>query len=1796
MIQNLCRFVLAALVFGLGILPLPAKSIKLRSQILTPAASKTASQYKIAPAPVATNGLFLIQFTGPVETEWRQQLKALGVDLIRYVPDDTFIARFQQAVPDQVNALPFVTWVGAYRPEYKIHPQATVAARTALLANAPVKVSILLSPLATPKEIAQVRALLVSVSHQSRLRQGSVVRGTLAPARLTELAQSGAVLWIESTPRRILLDETASKIVGGDDGATGTPTLTQQAGFDGTGVTVSVADTGLDTGDMNTMSPDLSGRVDALLYYGSLTNAADEHSHGTHVAGIVAGNAALGEADASGARYGLGVAPGAHLVAQRIFDGDGNAADPFPSDETITHDAVRAGAKIGSNSWGTDTQGAYDIDCAAFDELVRDADAATAVAEPYILEFSAGNAGPASQTMDSPAAAKNVLATGASENGGQLAFGIYDDGPDTMADFSSRGPCEDGRTKPDVVAPGTFIASLLSAAASDQFAWMPISDNYIYMGGTSQAGPHASGAAAVFVQYYQSRHTNAVPSPALVKAALINSAVELDQANGGPGPIPNNDEGWGRISLPNLIVTDPTNAPRIGEFIDQTTPLTNAQIFEHHVFVRSAVEPLKITMAYTDEPGFPGAIPALVNDLDLEVVAPDGKIYRGNQFIGGESIPNAATADNLNNVEGVHLAQPVPGDYTVRVRARNVVQDARVDTAAVDQDFALVISGDLSRTGIGAVLFDRGHYTAPGTIGVTVFDAGRAASNSVSVGVTNLTELNGQRITLPAVTGVTGLFTGAVNTVVGGGPVAGSLAIHNGAAIEARYVDVHGVTRTATATARLLPPVLSNLVAAVDLGLMTVTWQTDEPANSVIRYSTNLTFNLAVTNGDLTTDHLLRLPNLVAGLTYHFFVSSTDEAGNTASNNNGGSYYSFVAVKTPTVLLVDAYEPADGSPLIDDGVYTNALTASGYSFAFWKVTARGGTPQLADLKPFQVVIWRFTDDAINYTGTNNTLSPAQQFAIQSYVASGGSFFASAMEILSRLGDVPFRKNVLQVGKFVVNSDPFGLPGANFDEDFGVPAITGLAASPITRGLDAPLDYTNYPSFDLGPDFPGYGPDFSDTFTPTTNATAIVFEKTSGRVCGVSYPRAGLDTAGRVVFLSFPIDALLAGGSGPNNETNLLRNILDFLVPGVNGVGAVTLDSSAYTLPDLIGVELGDTDLIGAGHTQVAFASSSATNIVNITLNETAHAGLFHGFIALVATNPPATNQLRAVNGDTITARYFDVSAGSNVTATAVVDTVPPVITNIAAAPKYFEATVSWKTSKPTDALVQFGESQLLGRTAYVSESATNHAVTLAGLVANRNYYFQVVSRDVAGNTTVDDNQENLYTLHTLAAASTPWTDSLESGATNWTVISGGGAQVDWQLGVPHNDRATNAHSPPNAWGSNLTGKAIDYADSYLFSPPIDLTLASAATLNFWQNFDFTSPDLIELGELMIATNFNTEAAVSIYTYTNTATTNWQPATISLTPYVGKTIMVVWHYAEFTIGGTPPAGWLVDDVSITASNLQTGVLRITNNLWQSHFTLTGPTNFTGQGVSAIYTNAPAGPYVLTFANVPFYQTPPTQTNMLTAGATLVATGNYRYPDINSNNIPDAWEQTFFGNVSTNRTRFTDTDGDGMSDYAEFIAGTDPNSPPPAFRVTASLLTNGTVRLDWPTAATHSYRVDGSTNGKAWTPFSGWIYASGPATNHTIAPMFTGQPNLFRVEVDMGTLPTTFQLAAQRLTNNSVQLQWTSAVDRGYRVHRITNGIGWTPYSNWMAATGSLTTLALPPATNNSPNLFRVEVAP
>ena len=1671
------------------------KFIRLRNQTIAtsdrPVSSPNTPTPRIA-EPSAT-GLFLIQFDQTPIPAFREQLRVLGVQLLNYVPDDAFVARVEQTRLSQLRALPFVRWVGEYQAQHKLHNNVR-----AMVSSAPgssIAVRLLLAPHAPIRDLAAVARGLQRVGRLTRTRFGTVIEGELRPGRLQLLAKSAAVLWIEPPAHHRLFDEVASKIVGGPGvNADSHGTTTQQLGFTGKNVVVGVADTGLNNGDSDSMHPDLAGRVDAFLFYPGLDNAADEFGHGTHVAGIVAGNGATGEADDNGFLYGLGVASEAHLVAQRVFDAAGN--DHLPPLETLTRDAVRAGAVIGSNSWGDDTQGRYDLDAATFDALVRDADTEIPGDQPYILEFSAGNAGPSAQTIGSPAVAKNVIATGASENDRTDLF-IYTDGIDAMADFSSRGSCEDGRIKPDVVAPGTWISSLQSASATADNAWLGIDDFYQYEGGTSQAGPHASGAAAVFVQYYRDTHGGSTPSPALVKAALINSADDMNDAS-GTDPVPNMDEGWGRVNLANMI-----GASRQFQFLDQSVVLTNTQAYETRVVVADSSEPFKVTLTYSDLPGFPAAIPSLVNDLDLEVVGPDGALYRGNQFNGGDSTPNPAQADHINNVEAVHLLIPGAGDYLVRVRAAHLVEDIHHETNIPPrQDFALVISGVLAPQNVGVVALDRSAYTAPSSIGIRLVDFDLAGKASVSVQARSSTETNGETIVLlPA--GNFGAFTGAVATATGPATQDGRLEIQNGDRIQVLYQDAQPLgVREGDAAADLVPPTITGVSGVARFSRAVISWDTDEPANSVVRYGTDTHLNLVSSDRSLDTAHTITLSGLTAGVTNFFVVISSDAAGNTSTNDNGGKPFTVITSPAPTVLLVDQYLDPYGLYDIPVTTYTDALDQVGIGYDLWDVSQEGRTPTLEELKPYRVVMWRVPELVLAFTASDLK-------ALVNYLNGGGGLFIASMELDSRLdenGFSGFRQNVLHVDSFTA--------------DTGVPSIIGVPNLSFTSGMQIDLDFSAYP--DTGGVIPQ---DVSDTFVARPDAAPILFDPSSGQTVGVRFPPTGTDSPGRVVFFSFPLDAVPFDGEDPNNRPNLVRNIVSFLGSGVGGIGTIELDRSAYSIPAHALIEVADSDLAGRGQATITLATSTLTNAQSMALSETSTPGLFRGALALVApTNSVAPGQIVVHDGDSVTVSYQDALPPRLIQAIASVDTAPPEITSVAAEPAYSEATVSWSTSEPADSLAQFGESRFLGRTAYDQGQVTAHQIQLTGLLPGRTYYFQVVSRDAAGNAATDNHLQRFYAFQTLMPLNPPFSDDMESGSTNWVVANDDlssefyvNASV-WELGTPTNSLATASHSGKNAWGTNLRGQANDAANTSLVGPAIELSGGNVATLRFWHNYDFTDDGeneiVPETAVLSITTN-NAASWTDLDSYDGTSS-GWVPVTVDLTPYIGNVVRLGWSYAFFSLDAVEHPGWLLDDVSITITNIELGTIVITNSLFQATYHLKGPLELSGSGLGEVVSNAPGGTYVLEYGVVPFYNSPHNRTNLLTGTNSLVFNGTYSFTDINANGISDAWEQQFLGSVQTQHPPETDTDGDGFSDLAEFIAGTDPRNASSSLALEAPIVQpNGTVRLSWGSVSGRGYLVETSIDLVNWTPISDWQVGTGAPISLTLPPLHGAY--MFRLQV-------------------------------------------------------------------------------
>jgi hypothetical protein len=294
-----------------------------------------------------------------------------------------------------------------------------------------------------------------------------------------------------------------------------------------------------------------------------------------------------------------------------------------------------------------------------------------------------------------------------------------------------------------------------------------------------------------------------------------------------------------------------------------------------------------------------------------------------------------------------------------------------------------------------------------------------------------------------------------------------------------------------------------------------------------------------------------------------------------------------------------------------------------------------------------------------------------------------------------------------------------------------------------------------------------------------------------------------------------------------------------------------------------------------------------------------------------------------------------------------------------------------------------------------------------------------------------------------------------------------------------------------------------------------LTNALSATLRFWHDYDFTERsdnDILEYGYVYIMTN-SVSDPIALTTYSGDASGGWIEESLDLSAYMGNTVYIIWEYQLLSMESATRPGWLVDDVSIVISNATTGAITVTNNLSQAQWTLSGAQSTNGAGLSTTLSNLAAGTYIIQWTAVTDYDAPSAQTNTLAAGGALTFTGLYTMPDVNGNGISDLWEKRYFGSVSASHSAAVDSDHDGMSDYAEFIAGTNPTNAASVFAVDA--VTSGSaIQLEWTLAANRSYRVAGSTNIVDWTPVSAWLYNT---NRYTITPSRSGPPTFYRIEV-------------------------------------------------------------------------------
>ena len=660
-----------------------------------------------APAP---GGYLIIQFVGPITMEDRAALEKTGVTVLEYLPDFAYLVR---GTSDQLSAATQLPQVYASTPFMvadKFAPALLHAFARGQAFTSRVRI------VGWPDDTGQLDRDLLGLAVSREVNANADV--------LIQIARLPAVRWIEPVSRPHLLNDAARGILHVDQ-------VWHSASLFGTGQLVAVADSGLDTGDFATLTPDFAGRISATHVLSTGANWDDNFGHGTHVAGSIAGAGVQSGANPAQHQYTgsfAGVAPEANLVIQAFeADANGNISGLDPDYYPLFAQAYADGARIHSDSWGdltgpiTDTAaayGGYPYGSQRTDQFIWEH-------PDMAIFFAAGNSGEDGtpifpgfctggdgvidpDSLLAPGTAKNVITVGASENyrtsGGlsgfpwllfsfcfgapPIATDLPSNNPNGMAAFSSRGPVDDGRAKPDIVAPGTNIISNKSHVPGASMLWGQYENNpdYVYSGGTSMATPLTAGAGALVRQWLVNQAV-VTPTAALLKAVMINTTHDIAPGQYGVGAMqevplarPNSVAGWGRTDVGFMT----TPAPYQLWFDDHTSGLSTSQIvtYTHSVSrplqVLASAQPLRVMLAWSDPPASLAAATQLVNDLDLVVMGPDGTSYRGN---------NDPTGDRKNNVEGVIIDNPPLGAYQIGVSAYNVPISV--------QPYALVVSGAL---------------------------------------------------------------------------------------------------------------------------------------------------------------------------------------------------------------------------------------------------------------------------------------------------------------------------------------------------------------------------------------------------------------------------------------------------------------------------------------------------------------------------------------------------------------------------------------------------------------------------------------------------------------------------------------------------------------------------------------------------------------------------------------------------------------------------------------------------------------------------------------------------------------------------------------------------------------------------------------------------------------------------------------------------------------------------------------------------------------------------------------------
>jgi hypothetical protein len=649
-------------------------AIKLRSRQFTPTPGLDAQeQSRLSAAAQDGRVHALLQLYGIPSPVEKAELATQGVQLLTYIPNRAWVAAIPGDELERVAATPGVRWLGELQADDKLAPEIRAEQFAPWHYDAERDVVAV--------GIALHEGVDLDVARDLVLENGGMVRGYVRPINsvmaemprqaLRALAADDRVLWVETAmPSLSPTNDGARSALNVDvlhpAPYNGAPTYS----LDGSGIDVLVYDGG-QVGD----HPDFGTR----LTHGDSTDVSD---HSTHVAGTVGGDGSESAGDGGAAWQWRGIAPNVDIVSYGyewdttgtlFYTNMGDINNDWDDAKNV-HGVEIGTASLGSNlawnhaidpiDYSCDYEGNYGQTSQLMDNVVRGS-----LGEPYITTWAAGNerggaCGSQYSTTAPPACAKNPIHVGATNSNN-----------DSMTSFSSWGPCDDGRLKPTIVAPGcqssgdfathSTIADLFINERSRNCVNDPMDpdngDDYCYpydnMCGTSMATPAVAGIIALMLQQYRDTFNTAGEFlPSTAKALLMNTAADL----GNTGP--DFQFGYGHVDAQAAV-----DAVIDGLFRESSMGAT-AEVDWYAIQVPPGAAQLQVSLAWDDPAVAPLTTPALVNDLDLALLDPDGALHLPWVLNPGSPGDAATTGtDNLNNQEQVTIDSPDDGVWRVRV-------------------------------------------------------------------------------------------------------------------------------------------------------------------------------------------------------------------------------------------------------------------------------------------------------------------------------------------------------------------------------------------------------------------------------------------------------------------------------------------------------------------------------------------------------------------------------------------------------------------------------------------------------------------------------------------------------------------------------------------------------------------------------------------------------------------------------------------------------------------------------------------------------------------------------------------------------------------------------------------------------------------------------------------------------------------------------------------------------------------------------------------------------------------------